>query len=95
MPFRTLLHHSTYRVFSSPIYYYFFYSIISCNRAIAFHYGTFRTSFGIGNHHGTVTLHNVDYSICPAFSCTGTAHHKDIQVSFMFIAVQSHAEVLG
>ena len=50
---------------------------------------------GVGNHHGTVTLHNVDYSICPAFSCTGTAHHKDIQVSFMFIAVQSHAEVLG
>ena len=95
MPFRTLLHHSTYRVFSSQIYYYFFYSIISCNRAIAFHYGTFRTSLWIGDHHGTVALHDVDYSVCPAFSSTGTAHHKDVQISFMLIAVQSHAEVLG
>ena len=52
-------------------------------------------SFGIGDHHGTVALHDVDYSVCPAFSSTGTAHHKDIQISFMLIAVQSHAEVLG
>ena len=69
--------------------------MIQLRCASPFQTGTSRTSFGIGDHHGTVTLHDIDYSICPAFSCTGTAHHKDIQVSFMFIAVQSHAEVLG
>ena len=95
MPFRTLLHHSTYRVFSSPIYYYFFYSIISCNRAIAFHYGTFRTGFRVGNDHRTAALHDVRQGKASGFSCTGTTHHKDVQTSAVLVGVQADAEVLG
>ena len=52
-------------------------------------------SFWVGDDHRAAALHDIRQGKASGFSCTGTAHHKDVETSAVLVGVQADAEVLS
>lgn len=68
--------------------------MIQLRCASPFQTGTSRTPFWICNYQRAIPLEYIRQSVCPGFSCSATAHDKDVQVPFMAVTVKPHAEIL-